>query len=125
MRSERIADRIREELSEILLQEVSDPRLVGISVTEVRVDRELTLANIYISALEGSERWPEILAGLKHAQGYLRRELTLRIDLRTFPRLQFHWDATYERAERIENLIASLHNEQDSIQEEDVDEQSE
>ena len=108
-RKQRISERIREELSEMLLQEVSDPRLNGLSVTDVEVDRELAYANIYVSALEGSSRSQEILDGLEHAQGFLRRELSQRIELRTFPRLRFHWDPTYERAEKIEQLIAELH----------------
>lgn len=111
-RIERISDRILEELSEMLLQEVSDPRLAGVSVTSVKVDRELTFADVHVSALEGSERSREILAALEHAQGFLRHELSQRVDLRTFPRLRFHWDPTFERAERIEQLIASLHQEQ-------------
>lgn len=111
MRLQRINDRIREELSEILLQEVSDPRLAGISVTDVKVDRELAYADIYVSALEGSERWQEINEGLQHAQGFLRHELSQRVELRVFPKLRFRWDATFERAERIEQLIASLHAE--------------
>jgi len=110
LRSQRIADRIREELSEILLQEISDPRLAGISITDVTVDRELTVAEVYFSALEGSERAQEIKAGLERAQGFLRRELSQRVDLRVFPRLRFHWDPTFERADRIERLIASLHS---------------
>lgn len=108
-RAQRISDRIREELSEMIIFEVSDPRLSGISVTDVRVDRELAYANIYVSALEGSERSGEILEGLDHAKGYLRFELSQRIELRTFPQLRFHWDPTFERAERIEKLIESLH----------------
>jgi ribosome-binding factor A len=111
-RAQRIADRIREDLSEMLIQEVSDPRLAGISITDVRVDRELGYADIYISALEGQDRWKEILEGLEHAQGYLRRSLAQRIELRVFPRLRFHWDPTFERAERIERLIISLHTDQ-------------
>lgn len=113
IRAQRIAERIRQELSEILLEEVSDPRLEGISVTDVQVDRELAYANIYVSALEGSARSREVLDGLQHAQGYLRRELSQRIELRTFPRLRFYWDATFEKADRIERLIASLHQEAD------------
>jgi ribosome-binding factor A len=100
----------------MLIQEVSDPRLLGISVTDVTVDRELAYADIYVSALEGSERSPEILAGLEHAQGYLRRELAQRIDLRQFPRLRFHWDPTFERAEAIEQLIVSLHSDAEGEQ---------
>ena len=112
MRAQRIADRIREELSEMLIQEISDPRLSEISVTDVNVDRELSYANIYVSALEGSERSQEVLEGLEHAKGYLRHELAQRIDLRTFPYLRFHWDATFEHADKIERLIASLREEE-------------
>ena len=111
MRASRIADRIREELSEMLIQEVSDPRLAGISITDVTVDREIAYADVYVSALEGSQRSEDVLTGLSHAQGYLRHELAQRIDLRVFPRLRFHWDPTFEKAEKIERLIASLHDE--------------
>jgi len=113
MRAQRIADRILEELSEILLWMVSDPRLTGISVTDVKVDRQLAYADIFVSALEGNLRAKDILTGLEHAQGFLRHELSQRIELRTFPRLRFRWDATFERADRIEQLIASLHPEPD------------
>jgi ribosome-binding factor A len=108
LRSERIADRIQEELSEMLLYEISDPRLAGVSITDVEVDRELAFADIYVSALEGSSRAKEILEGLEHAQGFLRRELARRIELRVFPRLRFRWDPTFERADRIERLLATL-----------------
>ncbi len=112
MRAQRIADRIREEISEMLIQEISDPRLAGISVTDVKVDRELAYAEVYVSTYEGSERSAEILEGLKHAQGFLRRELALRVDIRSFPQLRFHWDPTFERAEHIEKIIATLHAEE-------------
>jgi ribosome-binding factor A len=110
-RLQKINERFREELSEMLIKEISDPRLSGVSVTDVQIDRELAYANIFVSALEGVERSDEILQALKHAQGFLRRELAHRVDLRTFPRLRFHWDPTFERAEKIERLIASLHSE--------------
>jgi ribosome-binding factor A len=111
MRAERIAERIREDLSELLLQDVSDPRLGGVFVTDVQVDRELAYANIYVSAIEGSSRWAEIRAGLDRAQGFLRSNLAKTIDLRTFPRLRFYWDPTFERAEHMEELFRSLQDE--------------
>ena len=111
-RLQRISERVREELSEMLLQEVADPRLEGVYITDVRIDRELAFATIYISALEGSERWEEIREGLEHAKGYLRRELSQRIELRTFPQLRFNWDPTYERAEKIERLFNELEQEE-------------
>lgn len=97
----------------MLIRDISDPRLLGISITDVRVDRELAYADIYFSALEGSERAREIQDGLEHAQGYLRHELAIRIDLRTFPRLRFHWDPTFEKADTIERLLAGLHTEKE------------
>lgn len=109
-RANRIADRFREELSVILLLETKDPRLNGISVTSVKIDRELAFADIYVSAVEGSERADEILAGLDHAKGFLRSELANRVEIRNFPQLRFHWDPTFERAEAIDKLIASLHS---------------
>lgn len=110
-RAQRIAQRIQEELSTMLLLNISDPRLEGIFVSIVRVDRELAYANIFVSALEGSARKEEILQGLERASGYIRRELTHRVDLRSFPRLRFYWDPSPEHAERIDEIIASLDEE--------------
>ena len=114
VRVQRIADRIREELSDLLIKEIQDPRLTGVSVTDVKVDRELDYANIYVSAIEGSSRSEEILAGLKRAQGFLRSELAHRIQLRSFPRLRFHWDPTFENAERLERLFQSIRDEEEA-----------
>ena len=112
-RSARIADRIREELSEMVIRDIQDPRLAGVSFTDATVDAELAFADVYFSAIEGSERAPEILDGLRHAQGFLRSELSRRIVLRHFPRLRFHWDPTFEQAEKIERLISEIHREED------------
>lgn len=105
----RIAERIREDLSEILLMESSDPRLKGVTITDVEVDRELAFADIYICTIEGSTHAQETISGLEHAQGYLRSELARRVKLRVFPRLRFHWDPTLEHADNIERLISSIH----------------
>jgi ribosome-binding factor A len=108
IRLQRIADRIRQELSEMLIREVSDPRLQQIFVTDVKVDKELAFADIYVSAVEGAERSREVLAGLKSASGFMRRALAARVELRSFPRLRFHWDPTPEHADHIEKLLAQL-----------------
>ena len=109
VRMERIEDRFKQILSELLLREINDPRLRQVFITDVKVDRELAFADIYVSAIEGVVRSAEILSGLKHASGYLRRELALRVDLRAMPRLRFHWDPTPENADHIEKLIIDLH----------------
>ena len=108
VRLQRIADRIRQELSEMLVLEISDPRLALIYVTDVKVDRELVYADVFVSALEGRERSQEILAGLESASGFMRRTLAGRVDLRVFPRLRFHWDPTPENADRVEKALAEL-----------------
>ncbi len=105
----RISERLRQELSEILLMKSSDPRLKGISVTGAKVDRELAYADIYVCTLEGTQRSEEVLSGLEHAQGYLRSELAHRMDLRVSPRLRFHWDPTLEHADVIERLLVTIH----------------
>ncbi|MEW6029146.1 MAG: 30S ribosome-binding factor RbfA [Chloroflexota bacterium] len=108
IRLQRIADRIRQELSEMLIREISDPRLELIYVTDVRVDRELAYADIYVSAVEGTARSAEVLAGLGSASGFMRRTLAGRVELRVFPRLRFHWDPTPENADHIEKVLAEL-----------------
>ncbi len=114
LRLTRISDRFLKELSEMLVKdEIRDPRLAGISVTDVKVDRELAYADIYVSAVEGVARSKEVLEGLERASGFIRKALSDRIELRTFPRLRFHWDVTPERADHIEQLLASIREEDD------------
>lgn len=108
-RTVRIAERIREELSALLIMRSLDPRLAGLSVTDVTVDRELAFAEVYVCSLEGMKQAEAYLAALEHAQGFLRSELARRIELRVFPRLRFHWDPTFEKAEIIEGIISTLH----------------
>jgi ribosome-binding factor A len=111
-RIKRISDRIQQEISEMLVKgEINDPRLLGISITDVKVDRELTYAEIFISAVEGNQRSKEILQGMRAASGYLRRQLSQRIELRVFPQLRFNWDPTPEQADRIEHLLDEIHKE--------------
>jgi ribosome-binding factor A len=107
-RLQRIADRIRQEFSEMLIREISDPRLKQIYITDVKVDRELAFADIFVSAIEGVSRSADVLAGLESASGYIKRNLASRVELRAFPRLRFHWDMTPENADHIEKILAKL-----------------
>lgn len=104
----RVNERIRTILSELLLREISDPRLQGITVTEVSLDPELMYATVYVNALGDEEREEEVMSALKKAGGYLRREVGQRIRLRNTPELNFHWDKSLEEAERINQLLDNL-----------------
>jgi len=108
IRLQRIADRIRLDLSEMLIRELNDPRLKQIFITDVKIDKELAFADIYVSAIEGVSRSKDILAGLESASGFIKRTLASRIELRAFPRIRFHWDVTPENADRIEKKLAEL-----------------
>jgi ribosome-binding factor A len=108
LRLKRIADRIQQELAELIILRVNDPRVEGVTVTDVKVDRELAYADVFVSAVEGIGRSKEVLEGLVHAGGFLRHELAGKIELRVFPRLRFHWDPTPENAERIEKILSTL-----------------
>ncbi|MEN6482111.1 MAG: 30S ribosome-binding factor RbfA [Anaerolineaceae bacterium] len=109
VRLKRISDRFQQELSEMLvLNQINDPRLDQVTITEVKIDREFAYADIYVSAFEGSERSKSILAGLESASGFIRKNLAEKVDIRSMPRLRFHWDPTPERADRIERLLSEI-----------------
>jgi len=112
-RSIRIADRIKRDLTLLLMQEISDPRLEGVNVTTVEVDRELSFADVYVSALDGRERKKEIMEALKRATGFFRSQLAMSIShLRTFPQIRFHWDTVPERVDRLDQIFAELEEEE-------------
>jgi len=108
IRIKRIEDRIQQVMSELLIHEVNDPRLKQIFVTDIKVDRELAFADVYVSAVEGASRSEDVLAGLQSASGFLRKVLASKVDLRAFPKLRFHWDPTPENADHIEKVLAGL-----------------
>ena len=111
VRINRISERIHQELSTILLSDIKDPRCGGAFVTDVKVDRELSYCDIYVLAIEGQSRSNEILQGLTNASGFIRKKLASLVKLRSFPVLRFHWDPTPENADHIENLLASIRDE--------------
>ncbi len=113
-RSIRIAERIKVELSLLFLQEISDPRLEGVNITSVELDREVSFADIYISALDGSDRKKEIMAAVNKAGGFIRSQLASSIShLRSFPQLRFHWDPIPDRVTRLDQLFAELDQEEE------------
>jgi ribosome-binding factor A len=119
-RSDRIADRIKRELTLLFLQEISDPRLEGVNITYVEVDRELAFADIYVSALDGVERKEEIMEALKRAVGYIRTQLARSIShLRTIPQVRFHWDPVPERVERLDQIFKELDDEEGLIEQDE------
>jgi ribosome-binding factor A len=114
-RSIRIADRIKKDLTLLFLQEINDPRLDGVNITSVEVDREVSYADIFISIIDGTERKSEVLSALQKASGYIRSQLALSIShLRSIPQLRFHWDPVPERVSRLDQIFAELDEEEEN-----------
>lgn len=108
IKQERTSGQIRKILSQLILRDVADPRLHGITITDVELDPELLFAKVYVNALGEEERQAEVMFALEHAKGFLRREVAKRVRLRKAPELLFRWDESLERSERINALLAHL-----------------
>ena len=108
IRQQRTAEQLKVVLSELFLRELSDPRLHGITVTSVKIDRELEHADIYVSALGDESREADVMAALGSAEGFLRRELASRVRLRKVPLLHFHWDPTLAHVQEVESILDNL-----------------
>ncbi len=105
IKQERAAQLIMEIMGNLIMFEVTDPALETVNITEVRIDRELEYADIYVHARDDKD---QVMAGLERASGFLRRELAARTSFRRTPVLHFHWDAAIEHSERIDELLNSL-----------------
>jgi ribosome-binding factor A len=108
LRQKRVADRLQVEISELLQREINDPRLELVTVTRVVIDRELEYANVFVSTMGDEARQAEVLAILKGAHGFIRREVGRRVKLRRTPQIIFHWDPAPEKGEQVEQLLDQL-----------------
>ena len=108
VKNTRVNSEVHREISEII-REVKDPR-VGImtSVTDVEVTPDLKYANIYISALGSEDASAKTLEGLKAANGFIRRELARRLNLRNTPELRFLADDSLAYGMKMDKLINEL-----------------
>jgi ribosome-binding factor A len=108
VRQKRVSDRIQAELADLLRDELNDPRLALVTVTQVNIDRELEYANIFVATLGDATRREEVLLALARAKGFIRRALAQRLQLRRAPELIFHWDVAPDKGEAMMQLIEQL-----------------
>ena len=104
-RSDRVGDLLQELVSQLLMKEVSDPRIGAITLTAVEVTKDLRQAKIYFSILAGSEKKEQVASGLKSATGFIRGRVAKDLKLRFVPTIEFIYDETEDRAQRIEELL--------------------
>ena len=95
-RTDRIADQIQRDLAVLLQREVKDPRVGMVTINSVNVSKDLAFADIYVTfmGIDDDQNVDESLEVLEHAGGFLRSLLAKSIQLRTMPRLRFHYDHT-------------------------------
>ena len=107
-RPERMAESLREAITEIVGYELEDPRLIAVTVTEVRVSENKRDAKVFVT-VEGTEE--EIRAALKalhNAETFVRRQVALSLNLHHAPHIHFVRDTVEERAGRIEQILEEL-----------------
>ena len=105
-KTERVSSLFREEISQLLLREVKDPRLSGLfSITEVSITPDLRYAHVYISMMGSEEEKKSIISGLESAAGFIRRELSHRIEMRRIPELIFMRDDSIEKGTKLLKLL--------------------
>lgn len=108
-RPEKLAEALREEITEIVGYELDDPRLLGVTVTDVRVAENLRDAKVFV-VVEGAEaEIKEALKALQHAASFVRQQIALSMSLRHPPILNFVRDTVEENAARIGVILEEIH----------------
>ena len=103
----RVADFVRDELAQIIQRQMRDPRVGFVSVNDVRVSKDLSYADVYVSSLDttqASEK-QDLVVVLNKAAGFFRSELAKRHRMRTTPKPRFHYDEVVDRGPQMEKLI--------------------
>jgi ribosome-binding factor A len=113
-RPEKLAESIREEVSQIVGYELEDPRVASVTVTDVRVSANLRDARVFVLAEGSEEERQEALRALQHAAPYVRRQLGTALNLRYTPELHFVRDTVEESAARVEALLTQVAQEEQS-----------
>jgi ribosome-binding factor A len=110
-RTERISHEIKKEISRILREDVSDPRIGFISLTDVDITPDLKYAKIFVSVLGDEKNKKKSLRGLKSATPFIKLKLGESLNLRFVPDIKFIYDNSLERGDRLLNLMNDINKE--------------
>lgn len=113
-RPDRVGERIREELSEMLSRGVvHDPGIGFITLTRAKVSPDLQVARVYYTTMGDANAKRETAAALRRATPFFRRQMGERLGLRRVPELEFRFDESVEQQDRIERILRELHEEEE------------
>jgi ribosome-binding factor A len=104
-RMRRVDEAVRQVLADALAAELKDPRVGFVTVTDVTTSPDLRSARVYVSVLGDAATRSASLDGLRHAHGYLQGRIASELGLRRTPTLEFRYDETTDRAQRVEGLL--------------------
>ena len=104
-RMRRVDEAMRQVLGDALAQELKDPRIGFVTVTDVKTSPDLRHARVYVSVLGSETEQEATLAGLQSAHGFLQGRVASELRLKRTPELHFELDHTAERAARVEALL--------------------
>ena len=104
-RAQRVGDQIQKELADLLRNDVKDPRVGPVTVTSVDVSPDLSHAKVHFMHLAGRERGDEAVKALSRTAGFLRSQLSHRLNLYSVPELHFAYDDSIESGMRLSQLI--------------------
>ena len=107
-RLNRVAQAVKQEIAQIVQQEIQDPRIGFVTITRVKVTADLRHATVYFSILDDQGSMQETAAGLKSAQGYVRRLLGARMRIKVTPEVYFKRDPSIAESIRISKLLEDL-----------------
>ena len=107
-RAQRVGELILHELANVITNELKDPRVGFVTVTEVRVTGDLRSARVFVSILGPPEQRAASIDGLRAAAGYLKHILSERLELRWVPDLAFEADESLDRAQRLESIMQAI-----------------
>lgn len=113
-RSLRVGEQIQRELALLLQQEVKDPRIGMVTVSDIELSTDLAQARVYVTIYGQDGQQKQALQALNHAAGFLRSELARRLSLRSIPVLRFYYDTAAEQGHRIDALLQAASSKKDS-----------
>ncbi len=106
-RKKRVQELIRETISDLILKNVKDPRVQGVTITEVRMSQDLKIANVYFSSLADGQN-ERRLDGLNAAEGFIRMQLKKELSLKYIPQLKFHYDTAFDNFAKINQILKDI-----------------
>jgi len=118
VKQKRLEGIIRKNISDIVQFSLKDPDVGFVTITDVEVSNDHSYANVYVSFLGKEARANAGLKALNRAKGFIRTELSQRLDIRRTPELIFKIDTSMEEGRHIDDIIASLHTEEEDSSEE-------